>query len=134
MWALLTPSADDRPGFHSKIPVSELHEHDTRAIEASVVSSDPPVVETKDGVMHETWLTPTKLHRARGLKPPDPKLGDRVRRLAHEGPEAASRRTRAKGENTDEPLWLCPTYLEVDRVISTFSFDPNLEQSPQNPL
>ena len=26
---------------------------------------------------------------------------------------------------------LCPTHLEVDRVISTFSFDPDLEPCPQ---
>ena len=76
------------------MPVSELTEHDTRAIEASVVSSAPLVVETKDGVTHETQSTPTKPYGARGLEPPDPKSGiqlARVRRPAHEGPEAASR-------------------------------------------
>ena len=31
------------------------------------------------------------------------------------------------------PSGLCPTHLEADRVISTFSFDPNLEPTPQNP-
>ena len=41
---------NDRPGFHSNIPVSELTEHDTRAIEASDVSSTPSVAETMDGV------------------------------------------------------------------------------------
>ena len=30
------------------------------------------------------------------------------------------------------PSALCPTRSEVDRVISTFSFDPILEPSPQN--
>ena len=30
------------------------------------------------------------------------------------------------------PSGLRPTHLEVDRVISTFSFNPNLEPSPQN--
>ena len=39
---------------------------------------------------------------------------------------------RAKGENVDEPSGLCPTHLETDRVISTFSFDPDLESFPQN--
>ena len=53
MRAMPTPSVDDRLGFHSDVPVSELTEHDTRAIEASVVSSAPLVVETEDGVMHE---------------------------------------------------------------------------------
>ena len=32
------------------------------------------------------------------------------------------------------PSGLHPTHLEVDRVISTFSFDPNLQPSPQNPI
>ena len=50
MRALPTPSADDELGFHSNMPVSELTERDTRAIEASDVSSTPPVVETTDGV------------------------------------------------------------------------------------
>ena len=40
---------NDRPGFHSDMPVSELIERDTRAIEASDVSSTPPVAETADG-------------------------------------------------------------------------------------
>ena len=30
------------------------------------------------------------------------------------------------------PSGLHPTLLEADRIISTFSFDPNLEPSPQN--
>ena len=30
------------------------------------------------------------------------------------------------------PSGLCLTPLEADRVISTFSFDPNLEPCPQN--
>ena len=54
------PIASDGTGFHSNMPVSELTELDTRAIKANVVSSAPPVVETKDGVMHETRPTPTK--------------------------------------------------------------------------
>ena len=37
--------------FYSNMPVSELTEHVTRAIEASDVSSTSPVVETMDGVM-----------------------------------------------------------------------------------
>ena len=84
-----TPSANDRPGFHSDIPISELTERDTRAIEASVISSAPLVVETEDGVMHEIWPTPTDPHEARGLKPPDPNSGIHligVRRPAREEP------------------------------------------------
>ena len=53
MRALPTPLVDDEPGFHSNMPVSELIERNTRAIEASVVSLAPLVVETEDGVMHE---------------------------------------------------------------------------------
>ena len=45
---------NDGPGFHSDMPVSELTVPDTRAIEASVVSTTPPVAETVDGVMHKT--------------------------------------------------------------------------------
>ena len=77
MRALPTPSADDEPKFHSNMPVSELTEHDTRAIEASVVSLARPVVETEDGVTHETRSTPTKPHGARGLELPDPRSRDR---------------------------------------------------------
>ena len=42
---------NDGPRFHLDMPISELTERDTRAIEASDVSSTPPVVETVDGVM-----------------------------------------------------------------------------------
>ena len=48
-----TLSANDRPEFDSNMPVSELIERDTQAIEASVVSSTPLVAETEDGVMHD---------------------------------------------------------------------------------
>ena len=77
MRAMLNPSANDRPRFCSNIPVSELAKRDTRAIEASVVSSAPLVVETEDRVTHEIWPTPTDPHGAWGLEPPDPKLRDR---------------------------------------------------------
>ena len=45
------PIMNDGPGFHSNMPVSELTEHVTQAIEASDISSTPPVAETADGVM-----------------------------------------------------------------------------------
>ena len=96
MRAMPTLSANDGPRFHSDMPVSELTEHDTRAIEASVISSAPPVVETKDGVTHEIWPTPTEPHGAQGLEPLDPNSGihlTRVRRSARKGLEAASCRT-----------------------------------------
>ena len=44
------PVTNNGPGFHSDMPVSELTERDTQAIEASDVSSTPPVAETVDGV------------------------------------------------------------------------------------
>ena len=53
MRALPTPSVDDGPRFHMNMPISELTEHNTRAIEASVISLAPLVVETEDGVTHE---------------------------------------------------------------------------------
>ena len=68
------PITNDGPIFHSNVPISERN---TQAIEASVVSSAPPVAETDDGVTHEIWPTPTDPHGARGLESPDPKLGDR---------------------------------------------------------
>ena len=49
MRAIPTTSANDGPRFYSDMPVSELAERDTRAIEASVVSSAPSVVEIEDG-------------------------------------------------------------------------------------
>ena len=76
------PITNDGPGFHSDTPVSELTEHDTRAIEASVISSTPPVVETADGVPHKTRSTPTDPNS--GIRPTE------VRRPAHEGLEATS--------------------------------------------
>ena len=95
MRAMLTLSANDGPRFHSDMSVSERTERDTRAIEASVVSSTPPVAEPVDGVTHKTRPTPTKPNGAWGLEQSDPYSGIRpteVRRPAHEGPEAASRR------------------------------------------
>ena len=44
------PYANDGPGFHTNIPISELIESDTGAIEASIVNLAPPVKETEDGV------------------------------------------------------------------------------------
>ena len=44
------PVMNDRPGFHSDMPVSELTECDTLDIEASDLSSTPPIAKTVDGV------------------------------------------------------------------------------------
>ena len=70
------PVMNDRPGFHSDMPVSELTERVTRAIEASNDSSAPPVVETKDGVTHGTRPTPIEPNRAQGLRSPDADSGN----------------------------------------------------------
>ena len=52
------PVTNDGPKFYSDMPVSELAERDTRAIEVSVVSSTPLVAEISDGVTHKTRPTP----------------------------------------------------------------------------
>ena len=75
--ALPTLSRSNRIGFRSNISVSELIEGDTQAIEASIVSSAPLIVETKDGVMRKTWPTPIRPQGARGLELLDPRSRDR---------------------------------------------------------
>ena len=47
------PVMNDGLGFHSNMPVSELTERITRAIEASDVSSAPSIAKTMDGVTHK---------------------------------------------------------------------------------
>ena len=69
------PVTNNRPEFHSDIPVRELTEHVTRAIEASDVSSAPSVVETADAVTHGTRPTPTKPNAAQRLRLPDANSG-----------------------------------------------------------
>ena len=97
MRSLSTPLANDGPRFHTNMPVSELIECDTRAIKARVVSSAPPIVETKDGVMCETQPTPIKSQGLGGLSRLILDQETKVRRLAREGPKATSCRTRARG-------------------------------------
>ena len=65
------PVTNDGPKFRSNVPVSELTERVTRAIEACDVSSAPPVAKTIDGVMHETRPTPAEPNGAQGLRSPD---------------------------------------------------------------
>ena len=43
------PVMNDGPEFHSDVPISELTERVTRAIEASDANSTPLIVETMDG-------------------------------------------------------------------------------------
>ena len=61
----------------TNMPVSKLTERVTRAIEASDVSSTPPIAETTDGVTHETRPTPSEPNGAQGLELPGPYLGTR---------------------------------------------------------
>ena len=58
--ALPTPSANDGPEFHTNVPVSELIERDTRAVEASVVYSAPPIAKIEDEVTRKLRLTPIR--------------------------------------------------------------------------
>ena len=116
------PIMNDGPRFHSNMPISELVERDTRAIDASVVRSTPPVAETIDRATHKTRSTPTDPNS--GIRPTE------VRRPAHEGLEATSCQIEP-GEKTQmspsSPRLICS---EADRVILTFLFDPNLEPCP----
>ena len=58
--ALPTPSANDGPRFHMNVPISELIERDTRAVEASIVYSAPSIVKIEDRVTHEIRPTPVR--------------------------------------------------------------------------
>ena len=68
MRALSTPSANEGLGFHMNVLVNELIERNTRAIEASVVNSTPPVAKTEDGVTHEKWPTPIRPQQGSGTQ------------------------------------------------------------------
>ena len=76
------PVMNDRSGFHSNMPVSELTKHVTQAIKASDVSLAPPVAETTDGVTHETQPIPTKPDGAQRLRTPNT-LARSIPRCAH---------------------------------------------------
>ena len=54
---------NDGPRFHSDIPVRELTERVTRAIEASDVSLAPPIVETADAVNAQNSTNPFQAQR-----------------------------------------------------------------------
>ena len=133
MRAMPTPSANEGPRFLLAMPVSELTERDTRAIEASVVSSATLVTEIEDEVMLESRMTRTEPCRARGLESPDPNSGIHltgVQGLAHEGPKATSHQIEPGEKMQMSPSGLCPSRLEADKVISTFLFDPKFQPSP----
>ena len=50
------------------IPVSKLILHDTRATEASVVNSAPPIMETEDGVTRENMADPYQTLKGSGAQ------------------------------------------------------------------
>ena len=80
---------NDGPRFHSDMPASELTEHDTRAIEASVITSTPPIAEIEDEVTHEIRPTPTEPRGAWGLELLNPNEGSiEVRRPPTKGPRS----------------------------------------------
>ena len=112
------PVMNDGPRFHSDMLVSELAEHNTRAIEASVISSTPPVVETMDGVTHETRPTPIEPNEAWGLEPPNPNSGIQltgVRRPSRKGLEAASHQIELGEKTQKSPNDPRSIHSEVDR-------------------
>ena len=78
---------NDGPRFRSDMPVSELTERITRAIEASDVSSTPPVAETADG------MTITKMSRP--STGPPLRVGARGK-LDSQGDRMRGRRTMAQ--------------------------------------
>ena len=108
---------NDGPEFHSNVPVSELTERVARAIEASNVSSAPPVAETTDGVMHGTRPTPAKPNGAQGLRSPDTDSGNQ--------PTAQVAGEANTGEHPERQkhrsLWpqeRVPRYLASNRLAS----------------
>ena len=97
------PVTNDRPRFCSNAPVSELIEHVTRAIEASDVSSAPPVVETMDGVTHETRPTPTEPNGVQGLRSPDVDSGNQPTAQVAGGTNTGEHPERQKHKSLQPP-------------------------------
>ena len=76
------PVMNDGPGFHSNVPVSELTERVTRAIEASDVSSAPPVVRNHGWGNAQNSTDPYQAQRGSGAQDtqtPRLRLGPRLR-------------------------------------------------------
>ena len=101
------PVTNDGPRFHADMPVSELTERDTRAIEASDVSSTPPILETTDGVTITKMSQPsTGPLLCAGAQAAEPQLRNPTDRGSKAGPQRARGHltsNRARGENADEP-------------------------------
>ena len=62
------PITNDGPRFHSIIPVSELTERVTRAIEASNKAQPLQLWEIEDGVTHKTQTDPYQAQRGSGAQ------------------------------------------------------------------
>ena len=62
------PIMNDGPRLHSNVPVSELTEHVTRAIEASDVSSTPPVVRNNEQGNTQNSTDPYQAQRGLGAQ------------------------------------------------------------------
>ena len=62
------PITNDGPRFHSNVPVSELTERVTQAIEASDVSSAPPVVRNHGWGNAENSTDPYQAQRGSGAQ------------------------------------------------------------------
>ena len=84
-------------------------------------------------IQHERQMTKVRRPTREGLVAASrqhERQSTRVRRPAHEGLEATTCRIELGEKTYMSPSGLCPTRSEVDRVISTFLFDPNLEPCP----
>ena len=64
------PIMNDKPGFHSNMPVSELTEHVTQANGTNDISATPSVAETSDGAaitkMNQPLIKPLLCTGAQG--------------------------------------------------------------------
>ena len=87
------------------MPVSELTERVTRAIEASNVSSAPLVVETTNRVTYETTPTPW----------PHPALGSMLRHARPLATPDVWVSARCLGHSGDRPRW--PTVLHSMEIL-----------------
>ena len=74
------PVTNDGPRLHSNVPVSEHTEHVTRAIEASDVSSAPPVIRNRGRGNTQNSTDPYQTQRGSGAQntqTPQLRLGER---------------------------------------------------------
>ena len=134
------PVTNDGSGFHSDIPVSKFTEarHSSHQGNFTNPHFTFPVHEhsfihshTSKHFICNYCITTLRIASRSGsrLIQHERQL-TRVRRIASEGLEATSRRSEPREKTQMSPSGPCPTRSKADRVISTFSFDPNLEPYP----